>query len=95
MSALIMDASIALAVVAIALAGTLVALYRRIYAQSRTSFGLALIIFAAAFVLQSCLLVYSYVAMMPLIPDSIAPFLFTIGLCEATGLSAVVWTASR
>jgi len=31
---------------------------------------------------------------MPLIPDSVAPFLFEIGLCEATGLGAVVWTPS-
>ena len=51
--------------------------------------------FAGAFVIQSALTVYSDVNAMPLIPDSIAPFLFGIGLCEATGLAAVVWTAAH
>lgn len=95
MSAIWMDASVVVAVATIALAGLLFALYRKVYAQTRTRFGLALLVFAAAFVLQSALTLYSYVAMMPLIPESIAPFLFAIGMCEVTGLSAVAWTASR
>ncbi|MCI4361793.1 MAG: hypothetical protein L3J77_01160 [Thermoplasmata archaeon] len=95
MSSLLMDASVALGLVSIVLAGGLFLLYRRIYAQTRTGFGLALLVFAGAFVVQSGLTVYSYLAAMPIIPDSFAPFLFGIGLCEATGLGAVVWTASR
>jgi hypothetical protein len=92
---LLMDASIVLGLVSIGLALVLFALYRRLYAQTRTDFGLALLVFASAFVVQSALTVYSDVASMPLIPDSFTPFLFGIGLCEATGLAAVVWTASR
>ena len=95
MSSLLMDASVALGLVSIVLAGGLFLLYRRIYTQTRTGFGLALLVFAGAFVVQSALTVYSYLATMPIIPDSFAPFLFGIGLCEATGLGAVVWTASR
>lgn len=95
MSDLLMEASVALGLVSIVLAGGLFLLYRRIYAQTRTGFGLALLVFAGAFVVQSALTVYSYLAAMPIIPDSFAPFLFGIGLCEATGLAAVVWTASR
>jgi hypothetical protein len=95
MSDLLMEASVALGIVSIVLAGGLFLLYRRIYAQTRTGFGLALLVFAGAFVVQSALTVYSYLATMPIIPDSFAPFLFGIGLCEATGLGAVVWTASR
>jgi hypothetical protein len=95
MSSLLMDASVALGLVSIVLAGGLFLLYRRIYTQTRTGFGLALLVFAGAFVVQSGLTVYSYLAAMPIIPDSFAPFLFGIGLCEATGLGAVVWTASR
>ncbi|MCI4370287.1 MAG: hypothetical protein L3J81_03035 [Thermoplasmata archaeon] len=95
MSNLLMEASVALGIVSIVLAGGLFLLYRRIYAQTRTGFGLALLVFAGAFVVQSALTVYSYLATMPIIPDSFAPFLFGIGLCEATGLGAVVWTASR
>jgi hypothetical protein len=90
-----MDASVILGVVSIVLAGMLFVLYRKLYAQTRTGFGLALLVFAAAFVIQSGLTVYSYLASMPIIPDSFAPFLFGIGLCETTGLGAVVWTASR
>jgi RsiW-degrading membrane proteinase PrsW (M82 family) len=95
MSDIVMDASVVLGVVSIALAMVLFAFYRRLYAQTQSGFGLALLIFAAAFVVQSALTVYSYLNSMPLIPDSFAPFLFAIGLCEATGLGAVVWTASR
>lgn len=95
MSSLLMEASVALGIISIGLAGILFASYRRLYADTRTGFGLALLVFAGAFVVQSALTVYSYLAAMPLIPDSFAPFLFGIGLCEATGLGAVVWTASR
>lgn len=95
MSDLVMEASVVLGLVSIILAGVLVVLYRRLYAHTRSEFGLALLIFAGAFVVQSALVVYSYLATMPIIPDAFAPFLFGIGLCEATGLGAVVWTASR
>lgn len=95
MSGVLMEASVALGIVSIGLAGMLFVLYRRLYTDTRTGFGLALLVFAGAFVVQSALTVYSYLTTMPLIPDSFAPFLFGIGLCEATGLGAAVWTASR
>ncbi|MCI4368399.1 MAG: hypothetical protein L3K09_02395 [Thermoplasmata archaeon] len=95
MTSLLMDASILLGVVSIALAIGLFSLYRRLYAQSRSPFGLALLVFAGAFVAQSGLTVFSDLSAMPIIPESFVPFLFAIGLCEATGLGAMVWTASR
>ncbi|MFZ1023487.1 MAG: hypothetical protein WAN87_05070 [Thermoplasmata archaeon] len=95
MTNFLMEASVALGLISIALAVVLFALYRRLYTQARTGFALALLVFAGAFVIQNGLTVYSYLNSMPLIPDSFAPFLFGIGLCEATGLGAVVWTASR
>ncbi|HEV2317836.1 MAG TPA: hypothetical protein VGV89_09745 [Thermoplasmata archaeon] len=95
MSSALMLASVALGLVSIGLAGILFALYRRLYQSTRTGFGLALLVFAGAFVAQSVLTVYSDLATMPLIPDSFAPFLFGIGLCEATGLGAIVWSASK
>jgi hypothetical protein len=91
----LMEASVVLGLVSIGLAGILFALYRRLYASAPTGFGLALLVFAGAFVAQSGLTVYSYLATMPLIPGSFAPFLFAIGLCEATGLGAAAWTALR
>jgi len=90
-----MDASIALGVVSIALAIGLFALYRRLYAVAKSRFGLALLVFAGAFVAQSALTVYSDLSAMPLIPDGFVPFLFGIGVCEATGLGALVWTAAH
>ncbi|MGA8663909.1 MAG: hypothetical protein WB809_02415 [Thermoplasmata archaeon] len=95
MSDVLMEASVVLGLVSIILAGVLFVLYRRLYSHTRTGFGLALLVFAGAFVVQSALTVYSYLAAMPLIPDAFAPFFFGIGLCEATGLGAVVWTASH
>ena len=93
MADLLMEASVVLGLISIGLAGVLFALYRRLYASTRTGFGLALLVFAGAFVAQSALTVYSYLATMPVIPGSFAPFLFLIGLCEATGLGAAAWTA--
>jgi hypothetical protein len=95
MSNLLMEGSVVVGLISIGLAGVLFALYRRLYRSTRTGFGLALLVFAGAFVAQSALTVYSYLATMPLIPDAFAPFLFGIGLCEATGLGAVVWTAAH
>jgi len=95
MSDWMMEASVVLGVISIVLAGVLFVLYRRVYASARTGFGLALLVFAGAFVVQSALTVYSYLATMPLIPDSFSPFLFGTGLCEATGLGAAAWTAAH
>jgi hypothetical protein len=95
MSSVWMVGSVVIAVITIGLAGVLFGLYRKIYTQTQSRFGLALLVFAGAFVLQSSLTVYSYLSMMPLIPEAMTPYLFATGLCEGTGLSAAVWTASR
>ena len=89
-----MEASVALGLVSIVLAVLFVP-NRVMPTPGPWLFGVALLVFAGAFVMQSGLTVYSYLAAMPLIPDSFAPFLFAIGLCEATGLGAVVWTAAH
>ncbi len=91
----VMEASVAVGLISIVLAGVLFALYRRLYARTPTGFGVALLVFAGAFVVQSALTVYSYLASMPVIPDAFAPFLLATGACEATGLGAVLWTATR
>ncbi len=90
-----MDASVVLGLVDIGLTVVLFSLYRRIYSQTRAVFSLGLLAFAGAFVVQNVLVVYSYLATMPLIPDALSPFLFGIGACEAAGLVAISWTALR
>ncbi len=93
MTTLWMDLSLLLGVANIGLTIVLFTLYRRIYAQTKATFSLALLLFAGAFIVQNLLVVYSYLATMPLIPDSLSPFLFGIGVTEAAGLGAILWTA--
>lgn len=93
MSAVWMEGSLILGVANIGLTVVLFVLYRRVYAQTKAAFSLALLLFAGAFVVQNLLVVYSYLATMPLIPDSLSPYLFAIGVSEAAGLGAILWTA--
>jgi hypothetical protein len=93
MTSLLMVASVGLAVVNGLLAAILLLTYRRIYVQTRTSFTAALLLFAVAFIAQSALVIYSYLDMMVLIPEQLTPYLFGIGLFEATGLATMVWTS--
>jgi hypothetical protein len=95
MSSWFMVGSVLLGVLGIVLAGVLLALYRKVYSVTLSKFSLVLVIFALAFTAQNALIIYSYLATMPLIPDTLSPFLFGIGACEATGLGAAVWVASR
>ena len=93
MSSFFMDASLVLGALNIGLAVVLFVLYRRIYAQTKAAFTLALLAFAGAFLVQNLLVVYSYLATMPLIPEPLSPYLFGIGASEAAGLVAIVYTA--
>lgn len=95
MTSLFMEASVIVGVVNIGLTGVLFVLYRRVYVQTKASFSLALIAFAGAFLLQNILVVYSYLATMPLIPDPLSPYLLGIGSTEAAGLVSLAWAAFR
>jgi len=95
MTSLIMLGATVLGAANIVLAGVLLALYSRIYAKTKAPFTVGLILFALAFLLENGLVVYSYSTMMDLVPDALAPFLLVVGILEAVGLGAVLWTASR
>jgi hypothetical protein len=90
-----MEGSVILGVANIGLTAVLFALYRQVYSATKAAFSLALLLFAGAFVVQNLLVVYSYLATMPLIPDPLSPYLFAIGCSEAVGLGAILWTALR
>jgi hypothetical protein len=90
-----MEASVVVGAVNITLTIVLFALYRRVYAQTRAAFSLGLLLFAGAFVVQNLLVLYSYLATMPIIPAPMSPYLFSIAISEAVGLTAIVWTALR
>lgn len=91
----LMLGSIAVGALNSVLAAVLVGVYGNVYAKTRAPFTLALLVFAAAFLLHNALTVYSYVTMMPLVPPALNPYLLGIGVLEAGGLGAIVWTATR
>ena len=95
MASLAMLGATVLGAVNIVLAALLLGLYGRIYAKTKAPFTVGLIFFALAFLLENGLVVYSYGSMMALVPDALAPFLLVVGLLEALGLGAMLWTASR
>ncbi|MBI4417047.1 MAG: hypothetical protein HY557_08690 [Euryarchaeota archaeon] len=95
MADMFMMGSIGVGAVNAILAATLLAVYGRTYRATRAPFTLALLVFAAAFLLQNVLLVYAYVTMMPLLRYELTPYLFGVGAFEAGGLGAILWTATR
>lgn len=95
MAEMLMVGSIVVGVANAALAVVLLALYGRTLQSTKAPFTTALVVFAAAFLLQNLLVIYSYVTMMPIVPYAMMPYLFGIALLEAGGLGAMVWTATR
>lgn len=91
----LMLGSIAVGAANAALAALLLGVYGGTYRGTKAPFTLALLVFAAAFLLHNVLVVYSYAMMMPVIPEAVTPYLFGIGLLEAGGLGAILWTATR
>ncbi len=88
-------AVIGVAVLNILLTVVLLAVYARVYARTRAPFTAGLLLFAAAFLGQNALVAYSYGTMMPLFSEALVPYLLGIGVLEAVGLAAVLWTATR
>jgi hypothetical protein len=88
-------ASILVGAVNIVLASILLVVYRGVYARTKAPFTLALLLFAASFLAQNALIVYSFVTMISLVPSALDPYLLAIGAFEALGLGAMLWTATR
>jgi hypothetical protein len=95
MSDLLTGTLTAVAALNVVLAAVLAVLYARIYSRTKAPFTLGLILFALAFLAQNVLLAYSYGTMMPLFSEALVPYLLAIGVFEAAGLVAVLWTATR
>lgn len=91
----LMIASILVGVANVALASILLVVYRGVYARTKAPFTVALLLFAAAFLVQNALVVYSFVTMMAIVPNALDPYLLAIGIFEAVGLGAMLWSASR
>ncbi len=95
MTDLMTTAVTGVAVLNIALSATLAALYARVHAQTKAPFTAGLVLFALAFLAQNVLVAYSYGTMMPLFDVALVPYLLGIGIFEAAGLTAILWTATR
>jgi hypothetical protein len=95
MAEMLMVGSIVVGIANAALAMVLLALYGRTFRATKAPFTVALLVFAAAFLFQNLLVVYSYATMMPIVPYALMPYLFGVALLEAGGLGAMVWTATR
>ena len=90
-----MSATILVAALNIVFASVLLVVYRGVYSRTRAPFSLALLLVALAFLAQNVLVVYAFVTMMSLVPSALDPYLFGIGVLEAMGLGAMLWTATR
>jgi len=91
----LMIATIVFAGVNVMLASILVVVYCGVYARTKASFTVALLLFALAFLAQNVLVIYSFVTMISIVPNALDPYLLAIGVFEALGLGAMLWIASR
>ncbi len=93
MADVLMWASVAVAVVNMALALALAVVYARVYRRTKAPFTGGLILFSVAFLAQNALVAYAYMTMMGVIAADLTPYLLGIGILEAAGLTAILWTA--
>lgn len=95
MTSVLMAGTLAVSAANALLGGILLVVYRGVYARTKAPFSLALILFAAAFLAQNLLVIYSLGSMMAIVPSAMDPYLLGIGTLEAIGLAAMLWTATR
>ncbi len=95
MTSVLMIGSLSVGAANVVLAAILLFVYRGVYARTKAPFSLALLLFAAAFLAQNVLMIYSLGTMMDIVPGVLDPYLLGIGALEAVGLGAMLWTATR
>ena len=95
MASAVMMGCVVVAIADAVLAGALLAVYGGVYRRTHAPFTLALLLFAAAFLAQNVLVAYAYTTMMPIVPEELTPYFLGIGVLEAVGLGAMLYTATR
>jgi len=68
----------------------LLAIYARIYSNTRASFTLGLIFFAALIMLQNIIAVYAYFAMEELYSSHLLPYFVAIHIAELAGIASLL-----
>lgn len=87
--ATLMDAAVVISLVNITLLSALLAIYARIYRNTRAAFTVGLIFFAGLLILHNMIAAYAYFAMAPLYSEALLPYLFGIHIAELAGISAL------
>lgn len=90
-----MDISAAVSLANIAMLGVLLATYGRIYKNTRATFTVGLMFFAAMLALHNAIAVYGYFAMAPLYADALLPYFVGVHIAELAGIGALLKVTVR
>lgn len=88
--AMLMDVSAAVSLVNIGVLAVLMAMYGRIYANTKAVFTLGLMFFSAMLVLHNAIAVYGYFAMAPLYAEPLLPYFVGIHIAELAGIATLL-----
>lgn len=93
MTEIVMMFATALAAVDSVLAILLLVVYYGVYRQIRAPLSRGLMVFSAFLVVQGLVTLGTYVAMLPIIPDELAPLLVAMMALEGAGFLVLLRTA--
>lgn len=93
--AMLMDVSAAVSLVNIGVLAVLLAMYGRIYANTKAVFTLGLMFFAGMLVLHNGITVYGYFAMAPLYAEPLLPYFLGVHIAELAGIGALLKVTVR
>jgi hypothetical protein len=93
--AMLMDVSATVSLVNIGVLAILLAMYGRIYANTKAVFTLGLMFFAGMLVLHNAITVYGYFAMASLYAESLLPYFLGVHVAELAGIGALLKVTVR
>jgi hypothetical protein len=88
--AMLMDVSAAVSLVNIGILAVLIAMYGRIYANTKAVFTLGLMFFSAMLALHNAIAVYGYFAMAPLYAEPLLPYFVGVHIAELAGIATLL-----
>lgn len=83
------------AAINIALLSTLIVIYVNSFRRVQSEFTAGLLFFAAVFLIQNVLSLYSYLAMFMFYVSGVGALVFEITVAQTAGLAILVWMSSR
>lgn len=92
---MLMDVSAAVSLVNIGILAVLLALYGRIYLNTRAVFTLGLLFFAGMLVLHNAIAVYAYFAMAPLYAEPLLPYFAGVHIAELACVATLLKVTVR